>query len=122
VQGAAWGDEDVAAQVDGDGLVGFVACGGGGGSLLLRMRLADEVAADDDVVLDYGFAGEDYVLGCVQLGAAGDFVAVVLGMGEGRLVGGLGEIDLGGGGIYGTVSMYSPVRVDLGGMVMADVW
>jgi len=35
-------------------------------------------------VLDYGFAGQDDVLGCMELGAAGDLVTVVLsGQGEG---------------------------------------
>lgn len=32
-------------------------------------------------MLDYRFAGEDYVLGCVKLGAAGDLVAIVLSRG-----------------------------------------
>ena len=40
--------------------------------------LAHEVAADDDVVLDDGLAGEDDVGGAVEEGAAGDFVASVL--------------------------------------------
>lgn len=44
--------------------------GGGGG--------ADEVAVDDDVVLDYAFAREDDVFGAEDGGAAGDFVACFL--------------------------------------------
>ena len=40
--------------------------------------LAHEVAADDDVVLDDGLAGEDDVRRAVEEGAAGDFVAGVL--------------------------------------------
>lgn len=40
--------------------------------------LTHEVAADDDVVLDDGLAGEDDVGGAVEEGSAGDFVASVL--------------------------------------------
>ena len=40
--------------------------------------LAHEVAADDNIVLDDGLAGENDVRGAVEEGAAGDFVASVL--------------------------------------------
>jgi hypothetical protein len=42
------------------------------------LGLAHEVAADNDVVLDDGLAGEDDVRRAVEEGAAGDFVASVL--------------------------------------------
>ncbi len=50
-----WRDKDVAAKVDGDGLcgLGFFVCRGRG----RRGGGTDEVTADHDVVLDYGFAG-----------------------------------------------------------------
>lgn len=87
VERAVRGDEDVAAEVDGDCFGGFVFVfglrrgvggssgreGGAWGGLL-----AHEVAADDDVVLDDGLAGEDDVRRAVEEGAAGDFVAGVL--------------------------------------------
>ena len=94
MEGAVWGDEDVAAQVDGDGVGGFgfwvfgifgvCRCcggrggGGGGGGGRRRGLLADEVAADHDVVLDDGFAGEHDVWRAVEEGAAGNAVAAVL--------------------------------------------
>jgi hypothetical protein len=40
--------------------------------------LAHEVAADDNIVLDDGLAGENDVRGAMEEGAAGDFVAGVL--------------------------------------------
>jgi len=42
------------------------------------LGLAHEVAADNDVVLDDGLAGEDDVRRAVEEGATGDFVASVL--------------------------------------------
>lgn len=89
VERAVRGDEDVAAEVDGDCFGGFVFVfglrrGGGGGGSSGRGGgawgglLAHEVAADDDVVLDDGLAGEDDVRRAVEEGAAGDFVAGVL--------------------------------------------
>jgi hypothetical protein len=41
--------------------------------------LAHEVAADDNIVLDDGLAGENDVGGAMEEGTAGDFVASVLG-------------------------------------------
>lgn len=49
-------NEDVAAEVDGDGLCGFWLFGSVGGGRGRRGRGTDEVAADHDVVLDYRFA------------------------------------------------------------------
>jgi hypothetical protein len=40
--------------------------------------LAHKVAADDNIVLDDGLAGENDVRGAMEEGAAGDFVAGVL--------------------------------------------
>jgi hypothetical protein len=77
MQRAVLGDEDVAAEVDGDGVGSlFFWVGGWGGRG--RGLLTHEVAADDNVVLDDGLAGEDDVGGAVEEGAAGDFVASVL--------------------------------------------
>lgn len=71
---ATGGEEGVAADGDGHG-VGFVGASGSGGG----GQGADEVAAEDDVRLDDGAAAEDDVRGAVDEGAAGDFVAGVLG-------------------------------------------
>lgn len=71
-QDGAGGDEGVAADgyggvvLSGRGFGGGV-CGGG----------AHEVAADADFGLDDGAAAEDYVVGAVELGFAGYFVAGV---------------------------------------------
>ncbi len=85
------GDVGVAADGDGDegcaGGRGFGGGGGGGGG-----ARGEEVAADADVGADDGAPAEDDVLGAVQLGAAGDFVA-----GVGGDEGGFGGF-LGGGG------------------------
>ena len=88
VESAVRGDEDVAAEVDGDCfgrfvLVSGLSGGGGGGSSgrgggAWGGLLAHEVAADDNVVLDDGLAGKDDVRRAVEEGAAGDFVAGVL--------------------------------------------
>src|SRR2546429_455481 len=73
-------DEDVAAQMDGDGVGGFVLVfgvgrrrGGARGGLL-----ADEIAADGHVGLNGRLGGEDDVRRGVGGGAAGDFVAGIL--------------------------------------------
>ena len=84
-QNGVRGDEGVAADGDGDG--GRLRGGGGGGGrgggglggvVLLLLRGADQVPPDAGVGLDYGASAEDYVLGAVDEGAAGDFVAGVL--------------------------------------------
>src|SRR5438309_2276831 len=64
MQCAVRGDEDVTAEVDGDGAgsLFFGVCGRGG-RRRGRGLLADEVAADDDIVLDDGLAGENNVRG-----------------------------------------------------------
>jgi hypothetical protein len=77
---AVRGDEDVAAEMDGDCVGGFVFVfgvgrrrGRAGGGLL-----ADEIAADDNVMLNDGLAGEDDVRRAVEEGAARDFITRVL--------------------------------------------
>ena len=81
--------------------------------------LAHEVAADDDVVLDDGLAGEDDVGGAVEEGATGDFVASVLQRGGVMVSMVIGRECLVEGDGMGerTVSMYSPRAALFGGML-----
>lgn len=70
-----WGGGCGGAAATGFGVVGAwerirVVVGRGGGG-----TRSDEVAVNEDVVLDHAFAGEDYVFGAEDGGAAGDFVA-----------------------------------------------
>ena len=108
-EGRVGGDVHVAAEVDGDGFGGggggfgggiCGGCGGRGGSTCGGGCGFDEVAADHDVVLDDGFAGEDDVGRAVQEGAAGDLVACVL-RSEERLGRSIGQGKWGDGGRYG---------------------
>ena len=99
--GAAGGDAGGGAEGAGGGDEGvfgycYAGCvgrrgggggGGGGGGIIIGggRGLADKITADADVWLDYHAAAEDHVLGAVELGATGDFIA-----GVGFDVGGFG--------------------------------